>query len=256
MHWSAEGCIRPRTWPIASEADHAYAAGYLFDPADLEHDSAVAAIRDRARELSQEEAAGSFVASLSTRRLFLRSFLPSVVIGRALPTHAFKGSGFRCTLCGLREEKKDVDLNAFNFERHKWGGVRNTSLEYVWFVLDRFAAEGAALPQDDDVRLLHHTLDALRKLPSGVTATRAEAALKHLRSNRAERTQLLEILATVDVLHHDEHPGFLSQFPDQRQQNLVPAGTSARNDRGYPLVWWRSDLGINETAVATLFGGL
>jgi hypothetical protein len=200
--------------------------------------------------LSLADAGRSFIASLSDRHLFLRPFLPSLVVARGLRRHEFMPGRYHqlCATCGLRE-RLTIDRDALNFERHKWGGVRLLALGFTWFCLDRLAAEGGATPTDKDYGQLDAMLDALRNLPPRTTATRAEVALRGLKSNKAERLVVIEALSIAGVLVDRSHPGFLEGFVlhDDREHSARTA------QRGYPAEWWTSDCGVNEDAVQMLF---
>ena len=97
-----------------------------------------------------EDATSCFLASLTSRRLDLRSALSSYVLARRLEQHAFvKGPGHisgACAVCGLNEREVEIDWDVMNFERFKWGGVRRDDLTYVWLDLRQFAAADRPLP--------------------------------------------------------------------------------------------------------------
>ncbi len=255
MHWRNGRWRRRGAEPFdASPVDiaHATAAGYLFPSRQVTHDNLVEETTLLASVLSLEDASQSFVASLSQRRLFLRPFLPSLVVARKLPAHEFvpgKYSGVFCSTCGLREHTV-IERDVLNFERHKWGGVRHLDLAFVWFSLDRFAAEGGAEPAAADHELLDATLRALRGLAPGTSATKAEPALRMLKSNKPERFIIIESLSIASVLEHETHPGFLNDFVRFDDRDL-PVRRYA--ERGYPAEWWTSDCGVNMEAVRGLF---
>lgn len=252
--WASGGWRADPDWPTPDDRETAESAGYLFPSIELDHDTIVGEVRRLAGEASLEVAAESFVASLSTRWKFLRSFLPSVAVGRQLPDHAFTADRepheYRCAVCGLEQGPVEVDRNVFSFERHGWGGVRHLHLDNVWFVLDCFAREGGAVPSDADAELLSGSLAAIQALDPKASASKAETALKVIPSSKDERFALLEILAVVDVLLDPEHPGFLDEFVPMADRSLPPKHFA---DRGYPAEWWTAGLGVNADAVERLF---
>ena len=248
MYWTSAGWRDNPRRPADDDYQHALDAGYLFGPATLRHDEVVDELTAIGTGLLRD-AARAFVASLSTRRLFLRPFLPSAVVASTLPKHRFMRGRSGCSVCGLAETSTE-DLNVLSFERHKWGGVRHLDLGFVWFCLRRLEAEGDCKPEELDEVLLLGMLDQLRQLPTGVSSTTAESGLRALKSNKDERLTLIESLAVCSVLEDPGHPGFLFGFmnADDRQlpdQRFV--------DRGYPAAWWMSDHGVNEAAVTFLF---
>lgn len=252
LHW-AHGGWRRATEPFDAspvEIARATAAGYLFPRREVEHDPFVEEITLLAAALSLDDASRSFLASLSTHRLFLRPFLPSLLVARGLPAHEYMPGRFRglCAVCGLREQAT-IDCDELNFERHKWGGVRHLDLRFIWFSLDRLAVEGGAEPADADYALLDAVLQGLRELPPCTSAPKAGVALKALKSNAAERRVLIKSLAVVGILQDPEHPGFLDGYVANDDRDLAPR----RYDSGYPAGWWTSDCGVNEQAVRALF---
>jgi hypothetical protein len=102
------------------------AAGSMFPPQDYDHDRVIAEIH-RLRALITPKAVGDqFLASLSTRRLDLRSAMGSYAVARHLPAHEFVRSkvftfgGDTCGICGeSRKVEKKMDMNVLNFERFK-----------------------------------------------------------------------------------------------------------------------------------------
>ncbi len=252
MHWT-NGGWRDRNDPFdASPEDiaHAVTAGYLFPKRGARHDQLVEEVKLLAAALSLGDASRSFVASLSRRKLFLRPFLSSLVVARTLPAHEFASSraSGACAICGLREEVT-IDCDVLSFERHKWGGVRLLDLRFVWFSLERLAAEGGAEPTVADYDLLDTLLAALRELPAGTSASAAEVALRCLKSNMAERHTVIQQLSICGVLADPAHPGFLFEFVPHDARTLP---SRRFLDRGYPAEWWTADCGVNEEAVRVL----
>jgi hypothetical protein len=252
MHWTSAGWRSEARPPAGEDYRHAVDAGYLFEPVALQHDDVVDEITSVGAGV-MAEAVDAFLASLTTRKVFLRSFLPSAVVASTLPTHGFREgpeSG-DCAICGF-PEALTVDLNVLSFERHKWGGVRHLDLGFIWFCLDRLHVEGSTQPAPADRELLNTILDALRTLPPGVSATRAETALRPLRSNVDERRVVIETLSVCGVLQDPNHPGFLFDFVPDEDRELP--GHRFAEEMGYPAAWWRSDHGVTEAAVTALFG--
>lgn len=252
VHWSSFGWTEPRERVPEDEFGRAVDAGYMFNALSLDHDDLVLRTRALAQALDLRDAVATWVSSLSTRRLFLRPALPSLVVARSLPQHSFdtRLNELRCAVCG-GQPRVTIDRNVLNFERHKWGGVRNAELAFTWFCLDRLNAEGSASPTTADVGLLNDLWASLRSLPSGISLTNAEVAARGIPSSKAERHVLLEQLAVVDVLSHPGRPGFLRQFVDDADRELPPLRFL---DRGYPGSWWTSDDRLSESALCDLFG--
>jgi len=85
-YWSTGGWrTQPETPP--DDFSHATAAGLMFDPIRVTHDQAVVwALRSRTL-VSKEAVVAGFLASLSSRRLDLRSALGSFAVLRHFPLH-------------------------------------------------------------------------------------------------------------------------------------------------------------------------
>lgn len=114
--------------------------------------------------------ADSFLASLSTRRLDLRSALGSFVVLRHFPEHEHTGDGW-CPVCGEDDDPADEhDLSVLNLERYKWGGVRHDSPIDAAFVLERFSESDRPEPSEGDIALFQDILRAIEAVPGGTTA--------------------------------------------------------------------------------------
>ena len=252
MHWSQNGWRSPRLEPSTDDYNHALKAGYLFQPVEFGHDDLIERLKALGGSVDLVTARDALVASLVSRRLYLRPFLASVVVARSIPQHRFergRNSG-ACRVCGRYEKPRREDLNVLSFERHKWGGVRHLDPLFIWFCLDRLIAEGGAEASAPDLGALKRLFDALRTLPPGTTSTKAEVALRFLPSTRDERLSLIEQLSDISVLEDPLHPGFLRSFIAFDDRALPDLRFM---DRGYPAQWWTSHHGINADAVAALF---
>ncbi len=245
---------------VTSPEDFAYAksAGLMFDEdPPVAHDGMVAWVRRAVAGVTQAAVAGAFVASLGSRRLDIRSALGTWVVGRWIKPHAVREqfSHRRCTTCGYYDHSS-IDLNILSFERHKWGGVRHTQLEYIAFDLTEFAKAATAAPTAQDREIFRRILDAGSSTPpDGTQADLKKLVAKVLKSNEAERDMVLKILAYCGVLEDPAHRGFAlaGMTAAEVEQARRPAG---RSDVDYPLDWWRGRHGVNEGNVRLIFGGV
>jgi hypothetical protein len=110
-YWSPHGW---KKGPSTDPGDFAYArsAEYMFDAIELTHDDIVERLVTVRRRISLREAADALVASLSTRRLDLRSALGSFAFASHFPDHRLaEETSTRCHICGLyggpRGERED-----------------------------------------------------------------------------------------------------------------------------------------------------
>ncbi len=250
-YWSSAG------WKLqyVSPEDFEYAkqAGMMFDPIRVSHDSLVSRAVAARKSLTKKEVANAFLASLSTRRLEIRSALGSFAIVQHLPVHSFSDKRGYCPVCGWFENTEGLeDLSVLNFERYKWGGVRHDQLLYATFDLELFSKTAVPTPTDDDRQIFSHVVATIRKMGPNDTVPALEKALgKVLKSNKAERDILIDILGLCGVLETRSHKGYSKRFVHSDRREL-PSRRFV--DAKYPVCWWRGADGINEGALRSFFG--
>jgi hypothetical protein len=252
-YWSSKGW-KPDGERITSPDDLRYAklASVMFDPLRLSHGDIVQrAIEIRSRSDSQV-IANAFLASLSTRRLDIRSALGSYAVLQHLPPHEHNEQRSACSVCGeYNSPQEDLDLSILNFERFKWGGVRHEHPNYAMFDLERFEILDPPSPTEADLTIFLRIVRTIESVPPETTAPQLEKFLRHLLpSNKAERDILVNILGYTGVLTIPEHAGFLNGFVRWDERQLPP---NRFVDMGYPACWWRGHHGINDAAVRVWF---
>jgi hypothetical protein len=260
-HWSPGGWKpEPRSTPPA-DLEYAVAAGYMFSPREIEHDGLIASIERLVARCEPRAVGRAFLASLSSRRLDLRSALGSYAVGRHMPRHASEtpvrqhpreGTG-PCRICGsYAREARLEDVNVFSFERFKWGGVRHLSPEYIAFDLEQLLREPPPEPTDDDRKILAAVIGTATRLQNGAGPRDLEKALADVvRSNKAEREMLIQTLAYCGVLDCPDHPGFFARFVPHAQRPTPPA---SKIDWRYPACWWRARGRVGDEAFKFYFG--
>lgn len=249
-YWSSAGW---KTDPTTPPDDYAYAkaSGYMFDPVELSHDETIDWLFRSYEQVNLEEVAKAFLASLSKRRLDLRSALGSYAIARNFPRHPFTGENC-CKVCGLYNSTGKDDLNVLNFERYKWGGVRHLDPLYIAFDLKLFRAAEIAEPTDEDKKILKEIASTVRNLNIDARVRDLEKALAHvIKSNQAEREVLIQIFAYCGILQPREHPGFFHSFTNDTDRTFPSV---SKIDWDYPACWWRGKDGINDDALTYYFG--
>lgn len=254
--WTAQGWRHQYQLPTGQDLAEAVAAGVMFaEPVHRSHDEWVSAARNAASRIELEEVSDAFVASLTTRRMDLRSALGSYAVARHLPEHSFVTSpgGHLCRICQLTKDVSPTELNVLNFERFKWGGVRHDNIRYVAFDLEQFQSAPRVRPDDDAVRLGRAVLDALRSSPANETAPATVKRLRMLKGNDSEREVVMDILGLCGVLATSEHPGYLTRFIPYSDRALPPHHFV---DRAYPVCWWRGHDGVSDEAVPVLLPSL
>ena len=85
-YWSPKGWKRDKTIDSV-DFEYARQVGYMFDPVTVTHDDIVARLLASRNRLSIEQVTDAFLASLSTRRLELRSALGSFSFAAHFPDH-------------------------------------------------------------------------------------------------------------------------------------------------------------------------
>lgn len=249
--WSASG------WKINGSIapdDFAYAKskGVMFDPIRQSHDEAVQAAIGAAKKISKETVARAFVASLTSRRLELRSALGSFAIVRHMKFHSILRNTDRgpCSYCG-DFDWVDIDRNILNFERLKWGGVRHSHPSYAAFDLQQFAAKSIAQPTGADFSILAEIFNVARQLPIKARLGDLDKALaKTFPSNSAERRTLIALLGYAGILIDRARPDFRLNFVAANQREHTPWH---KDDWPYPVQWWTASCGVNEEAVQDWF---
>jgi hypothetical protein len=242
--------LKTPAWPEPEVMDRAVAAGVMFrEPRTLDHDGWVGTAHEVVRQVSAEEVAEAFLASLTSHRLDLRSALGSWAVARFLPEHPLDlwHQHNSCRVCGFSQRAdRPRDLNWLNWARFFGGGVNPTFIAYLAFDLEQFAYAPRLRPTAADLDLARRVLDYLRGLPPQTTAAKALSGLTMVKGNSGEREGLLTILGACGILATADHPGFTDRFIPYSEQELP----SQRFVFGvYPVCWWRASDGVNDDAL-------
>lgn len=265
QHWCTTGWRDTRRLNISAEdLDYAKANGLMFDPVEMNHDALVDALIVERDKIDIAEIGRAFLASLSSRRLDLRSALGSFAVARFFPAHRFDlqhaaqlPSGNQlCQLCehAVLTNPEPVDLNVLNFERFKVGGVRFDHLEYIWFDLWRFNQTAKLDPNAEDLRTMRAILDVIAQTPDDKRLPVTVKALSGVfKSNQQERQVLCDMLGIAGVLQPKGKPSYLDGWvaPNKREDS-----GKHFDDYHYPSGLWHGRDGVNQDAVSFWFPGL
>ena len=259
-YWSSAG------WKKSYHTDpddfiYAKSKGLMFDPVTISHDECVEKIIQMVKDISSEHIAKAFLSSLSTRRLDWRSGIASYHIAKLFQPHAYTPveSGYSyengektcvsytCKICkNLKygvigsEKYEQEDMNVLNFERIKWGGVRHGDLLYTLFDLEQFIKETIPEPTSADIEIFKNILAAIDSCAPGDHPSALRDRLKNvpnLKSNKNERSVIIEILACIEIL----------------KTKSYNRGISGRNDWTF-VEYWRGEDGYNQDIVDKYFG--
>jgi len=249
-YWSASGW---RVNPQVSPDDFKYAkeTGFMFEPVSLSHNKIVDLVRSSYSKVNLSDVVNGFLASLSTRRLDLRSALGSYAIARHFPKHRFKGK-VTCSICGeIRKRHKSIDLSRLNFERYKWGGVNHWSPVYIAFDLEQFSITDIPGPSGDDIYIMSEIIEKAREQSPESRPSVLEKSLSAvLKSTTEERRILLQILGYCGILQPAGYDGFFDGYVNYHDRLDRPV---YKIDWTYPLSWWQGKHGVNEQALKFYF---
>ena len=242
----------------ADDFNYAVAAGYLFEEPQLSHDDLVASLLCERRKASETNVTSAFLASLSTRKLYLRSALGSYSYVRHFPEHSFKlddiGSYIpMCETCGAPENGDDwYDVNEHSHDRIIYGGGQFDDPEYARFDLREFNKLAPVKPTNDDNNILRMILAVADNMKPSDRANQLEKALRGIfPANENERRRLIEALGYAGVLAPERRTGYLNEFTVDAEHT-----GEHKNDWAYPVIWWRGSDGVCGAAVARLFPDL
>ena len=141
-----------------------------------------------------------------------------------------------------------------NFERHKWGGVRHLKTYYIAFDLSVFEQMDDFQPKKEDLEILDLILTTIKQSKNEERPRDLERRLgKVLKSNKAERETLLQILAYCGILQPTEHSGFFKSYTDSIDRTMPSVN---KIDWTYPIWWWRGQDRFNQEAVDFWFADL
>jgi hypothetical protein len=232
-------------------------AGVFFRPnvIYLTHDEAVLGAISAVHDSSRVRLADSFLASLSTRRLHLRSGIGAFAILRNLPKHALQLGEAYCEVCGVAPSQNRVQRNLAMGAAFTSGGVIGVSPHELQFTLHQYNAfTTPAVPCAEDLRILGSILDVLgRAGPADTAKTTVNREIRNIdgfKCNKAEVQLLLETLGYCGIL---QPAGRVSL-----QERYVSIGHAPRSshssDWRYPVDLWRGKDGIDRAAMRFWFG--
>jgi hypothetical protein len=250
-YWGSGGWKTSRE-TTAVDFEYARAAGLMFHPSAISHDEITSRAARIAKDINHESIADSFITSLGSRRLELRSALGSFAVLRHFPLHDASVNERQCRICGEYMEATNEDLSVLNFERFKWGGVRHDHPRYAVFDIEQFLTTSHPSPTKEDINILGSLFAAIESAPENTTADTLEKFLAPIvKSNQSERQTLIAILGLTGTLGTSHHPGYLNSFAPYYNRNLP---NRRFVDMTYPACWWSRTDGINWDAVNFWFG--
>lgn len=257
--WSSKGWTKSEI--TDEDFEFCKSQGYMFDPPEIiTHDEYMNRLSKVVQSIDSNDVAGAFLYSLSTRSLEYRSALGSYWYAVAIPEHQWPDSKtYHCPVCGWHrwsdsDQNRHRGLNALNFERYMWGGVRHTQGQYALFDLEQFIRLPKVTPTDEDIKLFSDILGCVSELNPDKKVGELQKILtskKIIKSNKNELQILLDILGICGILSSSDNPCYADSFVDTYGR----APIESKNDFAYPANRWRASDGINKDRMRIVFQG-
>lgn len=240
---------------VLSVEDFEYAkkAGVMFDDVSFSHDEIVQNALEQCNSVTKTQVVDSFLSSLSTRRLDLRSALSSFACGCNLPLHKFTPheNSKTCAICSEIQTQISVDLNVLNFERNKFGGVRHLRPSYINLDIFLFSKTVSPKPTQSDVEILKSIIASLSGLKSN-SISDAEKALKNsLQGNKNERVNIIATMGYCGILNIPSYESFYKSYIPVRER---VRSSYSKSDWPFPADLWRPIYGLDQEAIQYWFG--
>lgn len=254
-YWNSQGWI-PKENQYTSIEDFRFAKseGVMFDPVRLTHSEIVQRAKEASGRIDPEIVSDAFLSSFSSGRFDQRSALGSYAVLRHFPNHDFtlpphSVSAMNCYICNKPASGFYQDLNVFNFERFKWGGLRHLNIHYAVFDLEQFLKNGRLKPTKKDVLLFQDLIRQIEDVPETATAEHLPNLISdRIESDRVRLLILIDILGYTGIVRVENHSGFFNRY--------VTAGERMRYNHdylNYPSFLWKGCDGINREALDYFF---
>lgn len=249
-----------RLEPVLSESDfeHAKERGVLFEPFTIMHDECIRKIIGLVSVITPQQVGKAFLSSLSTRRLDWRSAIASYHKAKQMRFHNYQrgsegyyrslGSIIQtyrpCCLCerygvSKLQEILDVNLSYESWKRFTGGVFIGTDPVYEMLDLELFLKEEIPEPTEKDIFIFREILSKAESCAPGASFGKLRDMIKDiagLKSNKFQRSQLLDILAFIGVLRPSSFDNPCSAWCESRY-----------------IMYWRGGDGYNSGALNYYF---
>ena len=227
----------------AEELAYARKMGVVVEDRPITRDQALDVLMHCFDAVSLEDAAQTFLYSLSSRDIDYRYILASFVYAR---------SWFSFDRSQAEEVPQKLTGSFFNWVKHKGGGIWGTIGKPI-FYLEQFTSMERRAASDVDVEIVRSILelaDSMEDEASGNAMATAIRTAKLLLFNQAEALGIVEPLGICGILDAPGHPGFLHSFTPPLERDTG----DLRQSLSYPLNWWRGADGVNWENAVEVFG--
>lgn len=237
----------------AEDFECAKKAGVMFDDVSFNHDEIVQKALEQCNSISKAQVVESFLSSLSTRRLELRSALSSFACGCNLPLHKFtpQENNIICSVCSEIHTNKSVDLNILNFERNKFGGVRHLRPTYINLDISLFSKMVVPKPTKSDVEILKSIIASLAALTSNKISDAEKAIKNSMQGNKNERVNIIATMGYCGILNIPNYEPFYKSYISVSER---AHSNYSKSDWPFPADLWLPVYGLNQEAIQYWFG--
>lgn len=241
------------------------AGGFLTQNEPLAHDDVVIKIKQLAENISLEQAAKSFLYSISSGDRRYRTILSSLIWARSLPFHEYEKNNAYvyksdCGVCGLNPsgESGKADFPVLEYARQRLFPTKNfmdtCSAGYVLHDLMAFQRLPGVDFSEEDLRILNRLLG----LAGEVSPTnKVNAWIKLVSADRslplaaADAYSIMGVLSSCGVFDTSQRKSYANGFVRCDGREFV-----YETDIYYPLHLWRGKNGINYAAIESFFGAV
>ena len=241
--------IEPATLVSTDDERYALETGFFVMPREMTHNEVIDWTCRAVGSVSLIDVSNAFLASLSSRRLELRSALGRYAVGLYLPRHQYLSAGICCAICGLiAPGKKRYEFSGTNCGRYTGGGVSDYP-DDIAFDLSEFAKLPPCIPTEDDIAIFRKIISVAASLPPNAGPGVLVKQLQGLFSaNTQEIERLVTILGYCGILQSAKYPSF-----HDRYVSYADRGRWLQTDWCYPIEFWRGRDGVNRQALAFYF---
>lgn len=208
--------------------------GAILEDLSISYEEAIHILTESLKCISLNDAANSFLYSLSTRDMKYRYILASYVY--AISWLKFDRG---------RTDKVPSRLNRtfYNWVKYQGGGIWGEIGKSI-FYLNEFTHMDKQSPTNIDKNILKEMISissAMSGQATGIMLCKKIQESKLLPCNKSEIIGILETLAICGILETAEHKGYLNSFTPP----LMRDTGDLRQSLSYPLNWWRGENKVN-----------
>lgn len=219
---------------LPEEIFYAKEHGAILENLPLSSKKAINTLTQSLKNISLNNAANSFLYSLSTRDMEYRYILASYV---------YATSWLKFDRGKTDKIPPYLNRTFYNWVKYKGGGIWGEIGKPI-FYLNEFASMNKPIPTDIDKNILNKIIaisSSIDKQATAITLCKKIQENNILPCNKCEIIGILETLAICGILETSEHEGYLNSFTPP----LMRDSGDLRQSLSYPLNWWRGENKVN-----------